>query len=151
MANEKPIADLLKDMINNHLSVNDVKKRIQELEDEFGSDYFLDYDIEEADIQRKPRDEWDEEYYEQVRTKGILGIASKQYFLYFAEVNEYIHNKRVEEQRKAKRKKTKAVIAAAVIAVILVAVLILCFIGTGADAAENVYCQTTTISDVVEV
>lgn len=136
MADERPKTELLIDMIDNHLSVEDVKKRIQEMEAKYGADYFLDYDIEYADIERKPKQDWDEEYYEKVKTKGILGIASKQYFLYFAEVNEYIHNKRNEEQRKKKCQKMTAVITVVVIAVILIAVLIMCFNGTDAGAVE---------------
>lgn len=141
MADERPKAELLIDMINNHLSVDDVKKRIQEMEAEYGTDYFFDYDIEYADIERKPKQDWDEEYYEKVKTKGILGIASKQYFLYFAEVNEYIHNKRDEEQRKKKRRKLIIFISAVVIAVIMITVFIMLFNGTDADAAERLNYQ----------
>lgn len=136
MADERPKAELLIDMINNHLSVDDVKKRIQEMEAEYDTDYFLDYDIEYADIERKPKQDWDEEYYEKVKTKGILGIASKQYFLYFAEVNEYIHNKRDEEQRKKKRRKLMIFISAVVIAAIMIAIFIMLFNGTDAGAAD---------------
>ena len=88
MADETPKAELMIDIMNNNISVDDVKKRIQQLEEEYGENYMLDYDLEEAGIERKPQNEWTEEYYEKVKEKGILGISSKQYFLYFAELND---------------------------------------------------------------
>ena len=117
MADETPKAELMIDIMNNNISVDDVKKRIQQLEEEYGENYMLDYDLEEAGIERKPQNEWTEEYYEKVKEKGILGISSKQYFLYFAELNQYIKNKRQEEQKEQQKEKTTKLIVAAVIVV----------------------------------
>lgn len=146
MANEIPNENLLFDIIDNHLSVDDVKRRIREIEAEYGDDYFLDYDIEKAEIERKPKQDWDEEYYEQIKTPGILGVSSKQYFLYFAEVNEYIYNKRLEEKKSKQHKKTTAIIAAIVGVILFAIILILCFNGSEANAAETLDYQQTVIS-----
>lgn len=146
MANEIPNENLLFDIINNHLSVDDVKMRIREIEAEYGTDYFLDYDIEKAEIERKPKQDWNEEYYEQIKTPGILGVTSKQYFLYFAEVNEYIYNKRLEEKKSKQRKKTTAIIAAIVALILCIVILILYFNGSTTYAAGTFDYQQTAIS-----
>lgn len=146
MANEVPKGDLLIDIIENHLSVEEVKKRIRELEDVYGDNYFLDYDIEEAGIERKPKQDWDYEYYEQVKIKGILGVASKQYFLYFAEVNEYIYNQKLEEKKTKQCKKITAIIAAAAVSILCIVILILYLNDSKANAAEDLDCQQTTLS-----
>ena len=135
MADETPKAELMIDIMYNNISVDDVKKRIQQLEEEYGENYMLDYDLEEAGIERKPQNEWTEEYYEKVKEKGILGISSKQYFLYFAELNQYIKNKRQEEQREQQKKKTTKFIVAAVIVVICVIILLLLINHISSDAA----------------
>lgn len=129
MADETPKAELMIDIMNSNLSVDEVKERIRQLEKEYGENYVLDYDLEEAGIERKPQSEWDEEYYENVKTKGILGIASKQYFLYFAELNQYIQSKRLEEQKVQQRRKRIKLIIAAIIAVICIAIVLLLLSG----------------------
>lgn len=153
MANEVPKAELMIDIINKNLSVEDVKKRISELETEYGEDYFFNYDIEEAGIERKPKEEWDEDYYEFVKTKGINGIASKPYFLYFAELNQYIHNKRLEEKKKQQQKKTTKIIAAA-IAIVCIVLLLVWANFSGADAAASiseVQCATDDVYNIQEM
>ena len=142
MTNETAKANFLIEIVDKHLSVDEVKKRIQELEIEYGNDFFLDYDIEETGIILKPQEEWNEEYYEEVKNKGILGTTSKQYFLYFAELNEYIYNQKLHKIQEQKKKKTKIIIMAAIAAVIIL-VLLICFNLSKTNAAEF-YCSQPT-------
>ncbi|WP_295093544.1 hypothetical protein [Ruminococcus sp.] len=133
MADETPKAELMIEIINNNLSVDAVKEKIRQLETEYGENYILDYDLEKSGIEIKPQNEWDEEYYEKVKTKGILGIASKQYFLYFAELNQYIQAQRQNKLTEQKKKRQKLVIVVIAIILICMITLILLF-NSGAES-----------------
>lgn len=79
-------ADFLFDIIEGKYTLKEVQKKIKSFEAEYGNEFFSDYDIK---IKEKP---WDKEYLDELKIKGMTGMASKQFYLHVAEVSEYVHD-----------------------------------------------------------
>ena len=92
-ASDRRIA-LKKDIRNGKLSLDDVKREVRKMKEEFGEDAFLAYEL---DKKERP---WDEEYLKELDDKGRSGAGSEEFILHFAEVKEEV----------AKRKKRRLLI-----------------------------------------
>ena len=100
MTNSEIIAQFIMEIINGELSLMDTKKRIQEYESKYGTNFFADYDVEKKE---KP---WNSDYLNELKFKSMTGMTSKQFILHLAEVSEYVH-----AQEKSKNNKRKSFIA----------------------------------------
>ena len=83
------IVQLKRDIIKGKMNLQNTKDRISELEAQYGQDFFIDCDYDEA----KPKP-WDEEYLRKLEIKSMTGMSSKQFILHLAEVSEEVHSKK---------------------------------------------------------
>lgn len=126
MTNSEIIARFIMEIINGELSLMDTKKRIQEYESKYGTNFFADYDVEKKE---KP---WNSDYLNELKFKSMTGMTSKQFILHLAEVSEYVHAQEKSKNNKNKSgiakildtiKKHKGIIAA-IVATVIVALII---------------------------
>lgn len=121
MDNFKITSQLIRDIINGKLNLEEVQRKIAELEAEYGKDFFVDYDIEKKE---KP---WDEKYLHDLEIKSMAGMSSKQFILHLAEVSEFVHSSKYKREKKSSNSPKKSMrkiiifIIAGVIAVLTVA------------------------------
>lgn len=114
MRNSRIEAEFITDITNGKYTLIEAKKKMQEYEEKYGSDFFVEYEVEKKG---KP---WDRNYLEELRLKSMTGMSSKQFILHLAEVSEYVH----ENERKTKNKK-KFLIAGAAAGIIVAIVMII--------------------------
>lgn len=76
---------MIRDIINGKMNTEQTNRKIRELESQYGTDFFLDYEIDKKD---KP---WDEAYLYELELKSMTGMSSKPFILHLAEVSEYVH------------------------------------------------------------
>lgn len=106
--------DLIKDIINGKYTLDQVKKKIQELEAKYGEEFFDNYDVPKEE---KP---WNRETLKKLETASLVGTCSKPFILHLAEVSEFVHKK---EQSDENSKKKGSLIRIAVIAIIIITVI----------------------------
>lgn len=121
--------ELIKGIIDGKYSLEQVKKTIQELEAEFGEEFFDDDDFPKEE---KP---WNRETLKKLETASLVGTCSKPFILHLAEVSEYVHNKEQNEEDSKKKIIRLQILVISVIVVIVILVVILCSVQ--ASAAEE--------------
>lgn len=100
MNNTEIISGFITEIIKGKYTLNEVKQKIQTYENQYGADFFANYDVEKKDMP------WDSDYLHELEIKSITGMGSKQFILHLAEVSEYVH-----AQEKSKNNKRKSFIA----------------------------------------
>lgn len=93
------IGKLKRDIIDGKLNLQQAKDKINELEAQYGQDFFFD----SAQVEEKPMP-WDAEYLSELEDKSMAGMSSKQFILHLAEVSEYVHSQK--SRRKALSEKS---------------------------------------------
>lgn len=96
MGNIEIKVQFIMDIIEGKYTLSETKKKMQEYEEKYGSDFFVEYEVEKKG---KP---WDRNYLEELRLKSMTGMSSKQFILHLAEVSEYVHKN--EKQKKIRKK-----------------------------------------------
>ena len=120
MTNSEIKAEFMIDIIEGKYTLNEAKQKIRAYEEQYGTDFFADYEIEKKD---KP---WDMEYLKKLKLKGMTGMASKQFFLHLAEVSEYVHAKTDTSHSKGDKK--KFIIAGIIAGIIIALVIVILFL-----------------------
>ena len=141
MTNSEIKAEFMVDIIDGKYTLNEAKQKIRAYEEQYGTDFFADYEIEKKD---KP---WDMEYMKELKLKGMTGMASKQFFLHLAEVSEYVHANADTSHSKGDKKRFifAGIIAAIIIALVIV---ILCLSKSHAAAAAVIANQKAAIAQL---
>lgn len=130
MTNSEMKAEFMMDIIDGKYTLNEAKQKIRSYEEKYGTDFFADYDIEKKD---KP---WDMEYLKELKLKGMTGMSSKQFFLYLAEVSEYVHANAGTSHNKGDKK--KFIIAGIIAGIIIALVIVILFLSKSQAAAAAV-------------
>lgn len=121
--------ELIRDIIDGKYTLDQVEKIIQELEAEYGEEFFEKYDVPKEE---KP---WNRETLKKLETDSLVGTCSKPFILHLAEVSEYVHNKERNDEDSKKKNIRLRILVVSVIVVILILVVLLCNIQ--ANAAEE--------------
>lgn len=137
MTNSEMIAEFMMDIIDGKYTLNEAKQKIRAYEEQYGTDFFADYEIEKKD---KP---WDMEYLKELKLKGMTGMASKQFFLYLAEVSEYVHANADTSHSKGDKK--KFIIAGIISAIIIALVIVILCLSKSHAAAMAVIAEKNAI------
>lgn len=106
--------DLIKGIIEGKYTIDQVKKAIQDLEAEYGEDFFDNYDVPRED---KP---WNRETLKKLETASLVGTCSKPFILHLAEVSDFVH----EKERSVENSKKKGSILRIAVIVIIIIILI---------------------------
>ena len=122
MRNSRIEAEFITDITNGKYNLIEAKKKMQECEEKYGSDFFVEYEVEKKGIP------WVRNYLEELRLKSMTGMSSKQFILHLAEVSEYVHKN--EKQKKIK----KIIIITGAICGIIAALVILAIAFSKANA-----------------
>jgi len=117
MTHSEIIATFMMDIINGKYTLNDVKKKIQDYESQYGLDFFADYYVEKKDTS------WDRAYLKELEIKCMTGMASKQFILHLAEVSEYVHTHEQSEKKNNKQKYIIVGIGAGIIIALVITLL----------------------------
>ena len=96
MKSEEIKYQFIKKIIDGELTLSEVKSQISDYEQQYGADFFADYDV------NKKEQPWDEKYLKELELKSISGLQSKQFILHLAEVSEYVHSKNKKTKTKKK-------------------------------------------------
>lgn len=123
MGNIEIKVQFIMDIIEGKYTLSETKKKMQEYEEKYGSDFFVEYEVEKKG---KP---WDRNYLEELRLKSMTGMSSKQFILHLAEVSEYVHKN--EKQKKIRKK----IIITGAICGIIAALVILAIAFSKANAS----------------
>lgn len=111
----KYLMPLIDDIFDGKCTLTETKKRIKQLEEKFGNNVLLSYDLDEDE--KKEKKYWNKEYLEELRFQCACGMTrSKPFILHLAEVSEYVHSTK-------KRKKLLIGILSAIAAAAIVSVL----------------------------
>ena len=130
-------AELFLDIVDGKYTSEAVKQKIRELEEQFGNNYFAHFDI------NRKNPPWDMKYLEELKKKGMSGMASKKFFLHLAEVSEYVH-----AAEKARKRKKCILIGAIAVIIIALVIIALCLSGSHAAAAAVVANKNTMITNL---
>lgn len=130
------INSLINQILEKHISVEEVSKEIDKLIAKHGSSIFP-----EIVFTKKPKP-WNKDYLEELKNKNITGACSKEFVLHMAEVSSYI----------AARKRKKTGVGIAIGLIIITIGIILFFINSKMDnslsAVGNIHCQYTVEEEI---
>lgn len=137
MTNSEIKAEFMVDIIDGKYTLNEAKQKIRAYEEQYGTDFFADYEVEKKD---KP---WDMEYLKKLKLKGMTGMASKQFFLHLAEVSEYVHANAYTSHKNDSKK--KIFIAGVIAGIIIALVIVILCLSKSHEAAMAVIAEQNAI------
>lgn len=135
MTDPRIISEFIMDIINGKYTFGEVQQKIRSLENQYGTEFFPDYEISKKD---KP---WDQNYLDELEQKSICGMTSKQFILHLAEVSEYVHT----TEKAALQKRRRMIIAGIVAAVIIAAVIIILCVSKSDNSAQAAFAYSQTM------
>ncbi len=109
------IAQMIRDIINGKMNQAQAQNKIQELETQYGTEFFPNYAVE---IKDKP---WNQEYLNDLELKSMAGMSSKMFILHLAEVSEYVH---AQNKKRNTSKKVFGIVAIAAAVLVIAGVII---------------------------
>ena len=102
---------LVNEILEKHIPVAEVRKRIDDLSGKYGDNIFPEIWFE------KKEHPWDEAYLTELKNRNITGACSKEFLIHMAEVSEAVYEQ--------KRRTIMIGLAVAVVIVVVVLVFIL--------------------------